>query len=514
MTQESKTIYFCSECMHIYYKIPSNHQCTICHNEMNEEDEISPSSLDIFTCETCHTLYTSQNIEELIPKNIQNKKFLCACKHHCPTNALLQIGKEEAYIGNVVIADIYNCSNCGAISYRNPDNQQRNCTECGSRFILPLHWDPKTQKTFFSCANKQSHGIRLKIRDLILNNNKIINEEILKIKLKEKQLQNHYEKRREQINKNFGKKKKRLEKELNTLNIWAIEQRREMYKHLRPIGLRCAVFKMEKEEDNIIYKKTHDGCGALAHLKIRKIIIAPDGTVIDRAPPKPDEPIIEEIEKPKVLQVDYLNLALKNTPMQLLTDNLSQSNLFEKQEIFKKILGSDDKENESFNTLPILKDEQVYIKIGLYSLKYLLNEVKRINSGVIPIKIKKDVDEFKIGREQIIRAFWTDTEFFKEYSLIFNSITKISENSNHFRLYKDSEEFLIAPGENSISKVFYSSDDGESDRIIELTTPVSLIKVKDLLFYTYYSFDKENVGMDHQFFFKLSITLPESKLNT
>ncbi len=513
MTEESKTIYFCSECMHIYYKIPSNHQCAICHNEMDEEDKIPPSALDIFTCETCHTLYTSQNFEELIPKNIQNKSFLCACKHHCPTNALLQIGKEEAYIGNIVIADIYNCSNCGAISYRNPDNQQRNCTECGSRFVIPLNWDPKTQKTFFSCANKQTHGIRLKIRDLILNNNKIINEEIKKIKLKEKQLQNQYESNRGQINKNFGKKKKKLEKEINTLNTWAIEQRREMYKYLRPIGLRCSVFKMEKEEDNIIYKKTHDGCGALAHLKIRKIIIAPDGTVIDRAPPKPDEPIIEEIKNPKVLQVDQLKLALKNTPMQLLTDNLSQSNLIETQEILKKIIGNDDKEDESFNTLPILKDEQIYIKIGLYSLKYHSNEVKRINSGVIPIKIKKDVNEFKIGREQIIRAFWTDTEFFKEYPSIFNSITQVSENSNHFCLH-NSEEFLVAPGENSINKIFYSSDDKNSDEIIELTTPISLNKINSLLFYTYYSFDKENIGMDHQFIFKLSITLPESNLIT
>ena len=510
MTEESKTIYFCSECMHIYYKIPSNHQCAICHNEMSEEDKISPSSLDIFTCETCHTLYTSQNFEELIPKNIQNKKFLCACKHHCPTNAILQIGKEEAYIGNIVIADIYNCSNCGAISYRNPDNQQRNCTECGSRFVIPLNWDPKTQKTFFSCANKQTHGIRLKIRDLILNNNKIIVEEINKIKLREKQLQNQYENRREQINKNFGKKKKRLEKELNILNTWAIEQRRELYKYLRPIGLRCAVFKMEKEEDKILYKKTNDGCGALAHLKIRKIIIAPDGTVIDRAPPKPDEPIIEEIEQPKVLQVDQLKLALKNTPMQLLTDNSSQTDLFQKQEIFKKIIGSDDKEDESFNTLPILKNEQIYIKIGLYSSKYHSNDVKRINSGVIPIKIKKDVKEFKIGREQIIRAFWTDIEFFQEYPLIFNSITKVSENSNHFRLQKDSEELLVAPGKNPINKVFYSSCDENSNEIIELTTPISLNKIKGLLFYTYYSFDKENVGMDHQFIFKLSITLPES----
>ena len=209
MTEESKTIYFCSECMHIYFKIPSNNQCAICHNEMDVEDKILPSSLDIFTCETCHTLYTSQNFEDLIPTNIENKNFVCACKHKCPTNALLQIGKEEAYIGNIVRADIYNCSNCGAISYRNPDNQLRSCTECGSRFVIPLNWDPKTQKTFFSCANKQTHGIRLKIRDLILNNNKIISEEIKKIKLKEKQLQNQYEQRRTQIIKNFGKKKKK-----------------------------------------------------------------------------------------------------------------------------------------------------------------------------------------------------------------------------------------------------------------------------------------------------------------
>jgi len=208
MTEQSKTIYYCSECMHIYYNMPLNHKCAICNIEMNEDDKFSPSSLDIFTCETCHTLYTTQNFEELIPKVIKDRKFLCACKNHCPTNAILQIGDEEAYIGNIVKADIYNCTNCGAISYRNPDNQQRNCTECGSRFVLPLNWDPKTQKTFFSCANKQTHGIRLKLRDLILNNNSIIYEKIKNIKYKDEQLQNQYEKRKEQIIKNFGKKKK------------------------------------------------------------------------------------------------------------------------------------------------------------------------------------------------------------------------------------------------------------------------------------------------------------------
>ena len=81
-------------------------------------------------------------------------------------------------------------------------------------------------------------------------------------------------------------------------------------------------------------------------------------------------------------------------------------------------------------------------------------------------------------------------------------------------MQKDSEEFLVAPGKNPINKVFYSSDGGDSDEIIELTTPISLNKIKGLIFYTYYSFDKENVGMDHQFIFKLSITLPESNLTT
>jgi len=310
------------------------------------------------------------------------------------------------------------------------------------------------------------------------------------------------------------KKKKRLEKEINVLNYWKIEQRREMYKYLRPIGLRCAVFKMEKDEEKIIYKKTNDGCGALGHLKIRKIVFAPDGTVIDRAPPKPDEPILEELEKPTVVQFDYLKLALKNTPMQLLTENLSQTSISEKQEIFKKIFRTDDQEDEIFNTLPILKDEQMYIKISLYSFKYLSNEVKRINSGVIPIIIKKNLNEFKIGREQIIRALWTDIEFFKEYPLIFNSITKVSENSNHFRLQKGSEEFYIVPGENSIDNVFYSSNDDISDNIIELTTKISLSKIKGLIFNTYYSFDKERVGMAHQFIFKLAISIPKLKILT
>ncbi|MHA1854550.1 MAG: hypothetical protein ACTSYY_00795 [Promethearchaeota archaeon] len=517
MTEEKKDLYYCSECMHVYYKIPSDHQCAICHNQMHEEDKISYSALDILTCETCHSLYTAQDIDDLIPKNIQNDNFLCACKHHCPTNALLQIGKEEAYIGNIVLADIYNCTNCGAISYRNSDNQQRKCTECGSRFVIPLNWDSKSQKTFFSCANKQSHGIRLKIRDLILNNNQIIFEEIKKIRINEEQLQNQYNKRKEEIIQNYEKKniiqkiskrQSKLEKELNLLNEWAIEKRRELYKHLQPKALRCSVFKMEKNNDKIIYTKTKDGCGALAHLKIRKIIFAPDGTVIDRAPPKPEEPIIETSEKLKVLPTASSDVVLKKTPMSPLIEKLNQTELFEKLSFFKNLNDIADSLDDSFKNLPELTENQIYIKIFLYSTEYLSNIPKKVNSGVIPIRIKNEDFVYKIGREQFIKAYWYETEFFNDYPLIFNSVIPNSKNSAHFQLELKSGEFLIAPGKNSINKIFYSTIEENSKNMIELTESTPLKKIRHLFFESYYPFDRRKIGMDHRFIFRISISVP------
>ncbi len=72
--------------------------------------------------------------------------------------------------------------------------------------------------------------------------------------------------------------------------------------------------------------------------------------------------------------------------------------------------------------------------------------------------------------------------------------------------------FLILVHLSNI-ELYYSSDEN-SDKIIEVTNPISLNKINGIIFYTYYSFDKENIGMDHQFIFKLSITLPESNLTT
>lgn len=117
-----KTFYYCSECMHVYFDLPSSKECAICHNEMSEKNVIT--DLDILICETCNHIYTIQFPDELIPPYENNIHNLCGCKNKCPTTAFLAVGEQQSYYGNILKADIYRCQNCGAITFRNMGTQK------------------------------------------------------------------------------------------------------------------------------------------------------------------------------------------------------------------------------------------------------------------------------------------------------------------------------------------------------------------------------------------------------
>ena len=147
----TRKLYYCDECKHIYYELPPHHECVICNNQMNATDVIS--DFDVLSCETCHSLYSAQNADQIIPKNIENPNHLCGCKFNWPTNSSLNVGKAQSFLGNIGLTDIYKCSNCNALFYRNIDEKAKNCSECNSRFVHPMNIDNKKQKTFFKCGN-------------------------------------------------------------------------------------------------------------------------------------------------------------------------------------------------------------------------------------------------------------------------------------------------------------------------------------------------------------------------
>ena len=494
MKGKKNQLFFCTECYHVYFGLPPGNQCVICHNEVLEQDLIS--NLDILTCETCHSLYTLQKQEEIISHQDNNINHLCSCQHQCPTNSVLSIGKQEAFIGNIVKADIFKCTNCGAISFRNLENSQKTCSECNSRFVSPLHWDPETQKTFYRCANPD-HKIRLKLRDLILNNNEIIRKEINKIKQKELDLQNEYKRLRQQIQtkyenmgllkkiKSLQKGKQAYENEQAQLNVWAKRERVKLYSYLRPIGLRCSVYRMDKSENGLSFERTSDGCGAIAHLRIRKIVIAPDGTVIEREPSVKQEPIEnrdQQIQNPTA-PINAVEVKI-NHPISKWTNSDEISLVNDSNEsIFTQILrnqpnseileeeAEEDKMTEDFiqiayESLPPIAENQLYI-FFMIKFKKPDSEIYKINTyGVIPLEFTSNDSTFQLGREHLLKAYWQEHSILDKNPFIFNNITESTNNSYQFGITKKQKELFIDPGRNGLSKNLITTIENQN---LELT---------------------------------------------
>ncbi len=485
MEKKNYSFYCCSDCLHVYFNLPDNDTCVICHNEILKEDILS--ELDIISCETCHSLYTVQNIDDLIPNNIENPNFLCSCKHHCPTNSVLSIGIQEAYVGNIVHTDIFKCSNCGSISYRNMENGQKSCTECNSRFVQPLHIDFKTQKTFFKCANPE-HKIRLKIRDLIINNNQLIENEIIKIKIQEEHLQNQYNIKRKEIEqkyinkglidkiKDIPKKQPLFLDEVIALNNKTKKERLALYSYLNPIGLRCTVYQTKKNENTLNFVNTHAGCGAIAHMRIRKIVIAPDGTIIDREPEK------KKSTESSSNQIDNINTSDKWIPSVELK-KIKESNL---SILTKKLRNNENEEtmiqdplkNTDFNSLPSINQDQMYLLIELHTVGRNSELSQLINTGVIPLVLPEENSIFKIGRNNFLRAYWKNIALFEENQKIFDNISPNTENSCQFGLKMVDNNLYFVPGINSISKSQYLTKDGNLE---DISKPILINSITSLI---------------------------------
>ncbi|MHA1585646.1 MAG: hypothetical protein ACTSVU_05450 [Promethearchaeota archaeon] len=531
---EKRELYYCTECFHVFYQLPSAGICPICHNELSEDTKIS--DLDILTCETCHSLYTPQNIEKIIPKHVENTNALCGCVHNCPVNSELSIGQQETFFGNIVLADLYKCANCGAVSYRNREHGEKECTECGSRFIYPLHWDSSKQKAVFKCANPQ-HGIRLKIRDLILFNNELITEKMKDVKKNEQNLQIKYKEKQNQLknfyaNKNFKEKVKdkllkiqkhelkNLESENIELNNWAFKERQNLYSVFRPIGLRCAVYRKIKENNDQKDKfiRQPGGCGSIAHMRIRKIIIAPDGTVIDRAPTsEPEkEPIKQkssekqnnksEFEEKMKYEIPKWEseeeISLVNDQFESIFTQFSKHHKDSTENRIDKQKQLNPKEIDIFKPLPKLEKNQIYLKIIVNSRKDDEVDFHNFAFGVIPIEFTEENGEYHFGKKSFINAFWQNQEKFKMQPFIFDNITDLSENSCHFSIQQKQNELFILPGKNSINTIEYINMDDEKCKLAEKLSRESL---KSFSFIGHYPMDKEMMGMDNIFEFTIQI---------
>lgn len=515
MDGQKNHLFYCTECYHVYYDLPMGQKCAICHNEILEDDTIS--DLDILTCETCHSLYTFQKAEEIIRSKEININYLCSCKHQCPTNSILSIGQQESYLGNIVLADIYKCSNCGAISFRNLENEQKNCSECNSRFVSPLHWDAKTQKTFYRCANPD-HKIRLKLRDSILNNNEIINIEVEKIKQKEIGLQKEYLRLKHELqikyeNKNllnkiksFQKGKLNYENGQENLNLWAKAERLKLYNYLRPIGLRCSVYRMKNEKDKISFDRTTDGCGAIAHLRIRKIIIAPDGTVIEREPEvKQDSQAQNESVSQKILTTSINDDKKVNHPIPKWTNDQEISIVNDHSEsIFTQILRNqsineqpvqkterititDDSIQDAYDSLPDIKNNQLYIFFQLKFKKAGSENYTLDAFGVIPIEFEENNFVFQFGRKHLLNAFWKEQSIVERNPFCFNGLTESTETSYQFGITLRENEMFLLPGKNNLSINLISEGENAD---LELLKEISIQNVKKLIINGKYAYNK------------------------
>jgi hypothetical protein len=538
-TRECKMEYdliYCGECKLVYYKMPANETCQNCHNELNPNDKIS--NLDILSCTTCHTIYSAQKKEEIIPLK-RNEYNLCTCRYNCPPHSELHVGKEEAFIGNIILADLYECDNCGAIFFRNKDNWSTKCSECSSR-LNPIDFDSEKQKAIYKCANP-SHLIPLKIRSLILENNAIIQKEMTLIQEQEKELEKLYNRKMRELEVSEKKiKAKEKEKRKKQYYIEAKENRKKLFLKLTPKPLRCVVYKFGKAN---MVTRTNDGCNAIAHIKIRKDVVSYNqGTFIDRAPSEskpasiPEPKIVEEkkinasipfsspdfsalpkleseskssIISPSLLETKegVENKGEKSIEPEIPTTELLPSPIVVQEERTEPLPKLPPQE-EIFGKLPELKENQLYIKIVLMvSNKGDMKAEKEfipVNYGVIPIEMDSDTDQYSLGQENLLSAYWFDAEIFQKMPLMFNNFTKSSKNSSQICLQKHPDGLALVPGENSINQTSVILDDQQENILI---TPTLIKTIQYALIRGYYSFDKESDEKYHNIQIKIYFSI-------
>ncbi|MHA1519371.1 MAG: hypothetical protein ACTSRK_04235 [Promethearchaeota archaeon] len=505
MSQNKKNFIYCSECMHVYFEMPTSKECVICHNEISPDNCIS--ELDILICETCNHIYTIQRPEEIIPNFSDNKDHLCGCKNNCPTTSFLAIGQQQTYYGNLILADIYQCSNCGAISYRNLGITEKNCFECGSKYLQALRWNSETHRIRYQCANP-NHGIRLKIRDLIERNNQLIDQQIVSINKKEQDLIKTYKEQEDFLKANkeskflenlakLRNKQTKYGNKLQELNNWALEERKKLYNIFHPLGLRCAVFKEQISDNSKFLMNTGDGCEALAKIKINKVVIAPDGTIIDKEPEK-------TVEKSQPGKLAYI------TPYSLVNSLQNHVSAFSKiinhpngkNDIKIKPLDNEIFVKNLFPEIPELLPHQVVLQVSLLVQQHQNDQYVCINKGIIPLEFSPPVSKIYLGKEHLLATYWTDPEAFQSYPFLFDNIMSIHENQFHFGLERTETNFFLIPNsENFNNPVIFHHDLSSSvvSEKIELQTPIKFALSG------FYPIDQENTKNIHKIQFQFEL---------
>ncbi len=488
-------LFYCSDCFHIYYQLPPNKKCAICKNELTEKDIIG--NQDLLTCETCHYIYTPNSYDSLIPHEIENPNFLCACINRCPTNSELSVGKQEYFIGNIVLAKQYRCSNCGAISLRNPETQLKECADCGSKYVFVFQTDPTKFHYFYQCINP-NHGIRLKFRDLLDNVNAIIQNEINRIIPLQEGLKQQYQAKISQLREEFAQKRildriqqklmksPSYEKRIDEVNQWANDERLKLYQHFRPISLRCAV-----------QQNPHEGCGALGQIYSQKMVAEVQETMMKKTTTKE----IQEIEIP-VVRVGKTgmddSLISSAYPLQVKRPNLDTSSSHLKSyftsQALDKIYHLESspyllKSLPVFAKLPDPKENELFFLFQLDQFDTSSQNFIPVNHGVLLLKILRDNQPIRFGRQEFLRIQWKSPHLLAEYPFIWDTITPNSNISCQFFIEKQEKEFLISQGEKAISPLYRLMPDSIFSEWIGCENSITIAKNLCLMLKLFQSFD-------------------------
>ncbi len=508
MSQNQKNFIYCSECMHVYFEIPTSNECSICHNEISSENRIS--ELDLLICETCNHIYTIQRPEEIIPKFSDNEDHLCGCKNNCPTMSFLAIGQQQTYYGNIILADIYQCTNCGAISYRNLGVAEKKCFECGSKYLQPLRWNSETHRIRYQCSNP-NHGIRLKLRDLIERNNQLIDQQITAINSKEQDLIKTYKEQEEflKANKESNFLKEKLAKlkrkstkyatKLQELNIWALNERKKLYTTFHPLALRCAVFKEQKSENSTNLVNTGDGCEALTKIKVNKVVIAPDGTVIDKEPDK----ILngsQQDEQAFVTPISPVNSLQNQKHVSAFAQIINPPH--GNYEITLRSLDNETIEQIPPAGIPELLPHQVVLQVDLFIQPQKNDQYICINRGIIPLEFSPPYSKIYLGKEHFLSSYWNDPSAFQLYPFIFDNIMYVKENQFHFGLERTEKTFFLIPNAEKFNNPVIHNMDLSSSTISE---KIELKAPKKFSLIGCYPIDKQNSKKIHKIQFQIEL---------
>jgi hypothetical protein len=558
---EKKKLYYCPECSHVYFNLPDKGICVICRNEITANEFVKEN--DLLKCETCHSLYNPTAPDELIPNPSLNEKFLCACKNNCPTESVLQVQQEsKGFVGNIIIAAPFQCTNCKAIMFRGFEERHKECTVCKSRFLIPIEFDSEVEKIFYKCANP-NHGIRLKLRDILVHNNNIVTGRFGPIKKKEASLFAQYNQKKAEINAQsdgfLGKNFQNKQRALQNLDLWAKNERFKLY-DMSPLPARCALYKEDPKNPKELIKT--DGCDAIVELNIRRVVDTDTkSTQIKRKPTStpapasstapaptvstsstiPNSPVVSPtlpinteqtppIVSPELGPIPEVMssaittptseseshpLASNSTDDQInLTDQVEMSETIADSPLTTMILRPSPIVEEvvtkivkPFNNLELPSDKFIG-KIVLNSI----NEkggyhITPLNYGLISIALNKSARQIRFGRQTLLQAYWSNPEFFAKQPYLFDNITPITPQSAQFKIEWRDDGFYIIPEMNAFNKITRKTQTGEIEVISQ---PTILNPTDSIEILTYYALDKQTIDIPHQFLFQISFQIPNN----